>query len=566
MERYCTLANSAPSLHHQADIGIDQPLVLVNMARTDLLQRIAAMIGDIGREERSTSADAHDGSDGRELSRRDMLQLTGVGALGATLAACESPRLLAPSDGGGSARDTKQGASTERVAVVGAGLAGLTCMYRLRQAGVQATLYEASTRLGGRCWTNRTTFQDQIAEHGGELIDQGHTDIRALAQELGLTLDNVLAAEANGTEPFFYFGGAPYDITDVARDLRAVWQPLKRDYVEAGYPTLYNSSTPRGRELDAMSLAAWIDSRVPGGRTSRLGRLLDTAYVIEYGAETADQSALNLVYLLGGVGQGNPRLFGPSNEKYKVRGGNDQIIARMAATVSSQVETAAALRAIVRTGATYTLHFDGRAPVVADRVVLALPFSVMRERVDFSAADFSTRKQKAINELGMGSNAKLALQFKSRRWIAAGCNGDSFSETGYQATWEVTRAQPGTKGILVNYTGGSVSDAQSGRMPAALATEFLARIASVFPDLPAAYNGRVSFDDWPRNPWTLGSYSYFKPGQYTAFAGVEGEVSNACHFAGEHTSVDSQGYLNGAVESGERVAREVLVALGVRKS
>lgn len=82
------------------------------------------------------------------------------------------------------------------------------------------------------------------------------------------------------------------------------------------------------------------------------------------------------------------------------------------------------------------------------------------------------------------------------------------------------------------------------------------------PGLAAKYDGKVSFDDWPRNPWTLGAYSYWKVGQYTRFAGVESEIEGACHFAGEHTSVDSQGYPNGAVKSGERAAREVLAALG----
>jgi monoamine oxidase len=349
----------------------------------------------------------------------------------------------------------------------------------------------------------------------------------------------------------------------LAQDLKAVWQPLKRDYVEAGYPTLYNQSTARGRELDAMSVGAWIDSRVPGGRASRLGKLLETAYVIEYGAEVGVQSALNLVYLLGGVGQGNPRLFGKSNEKYKVRGGNDQIATRMASDLGSRIQKGAILQSIARNGTTYELTFEGRAPVIADRVVLALPFSVLRERVDYSKAQFTALKKTAIEKLGMGSNAKLALQFTSRKWHQLGCNGDSFSETGYQATWEVTRAQSGNMGILVNYTGGSAADKQSGGLPSSLAAKCLEQVEPVMPGLTSLHNKKVSFDDWPRNQWTLGSYSYWKVGQYTSFAGAEGEVAGACHFAGEHTSVDHQGYLNGAVESGERAAREVMAALGL---
>src|SRR5206468_4224104 len=105
--------------------------------------------------------------------------------------------------------------TTPRIAIVGAGLAGLTCAYRLRQAGVIATVYEGNTRLGGRCWSLRGAFNDgQVAERGGELIDQYHKEIRQLVQELGLNLDNLLAAEQNGTEPFYYFDGARQTFTE----------------------------------------------------------------------------------------------------------------------------------------------------------------------------------------------------------------------------------------------------------------------------------------------------------------------------------------------------------------
>src|SRR6185436_6162961 len=134
---------------------------------------------------------------------------------------------------------TARVATSARVVVVGAGLAGLTCAYRLKRSGIIATVYEANTRLGGRCWTRRGDFvQGQIAEHGGELIDQGHTTIRHLAQELRLPLDNLLAAEPSGSEPFFYFDGARYPYAEATVDLKNIWQKLHRDLSEASYPTL----------------------------------------------------------------------------------------------------------------------------------------------------------------------------------------------------------------------------------------------------------------------------------------------------------------------------------------
>jgi monoamine oxidase len=461
---------------------------------------------------------------------------------------------------------TKQVTASARVVVVGAGLAGLTCAYRLKQSGIIATIYEANARLGGRCWTRRGDFdQGQIAEHGGELIDQGHTAIRHLAQELRLPLDNLLQAEPNGSEIFLYFHGSAYSYRDAVHDLKQIWQPLHRDLIEASYPTLYNNYTARGAELDQMSITDWINQIVPGGVGSALGQLLEVAYTIEYGAECDVQSALNLIYLLGYNSPGQFTVFGQSNEKYHVRGGNDQIVTQLASSLGWQINTEQALVALRRNPkGTYTLTFqtsDQFADVTADHVVLALPFSILKNSVDLTQAGFSELKMMAIQELAMGSNSKLNVQFNSRPWGALGCNGETYSDRGYQATWDVTRAQPGAAGILVDYTGGQVADTFEDGTPEEHAEEVLAQIEPVLPGLTSQWNGRATVDWWRGNPYSRGSYSYWQVGQYTRFAGVEGEPEEGVHFCGEHTSIDAQGYLEGAVETGQRAADEIISAL-----
>jgi monoamine oxidase len=485
----------------------------------------------------------------RRTTRTRFVKEAGVAALGLTALG----RFAAPA----------RAADAPKIVVVGAGLAGLSAAYSLRNAGYITEIHEASSRIGGRCWTLRDAFDEgQIAEHGGELIDQSHGQIRNLAQHLGLKLDNLLQAEQNRTELLGYFDGSPYHYVDMVDDLKAEWQKIHSDVSAASYPTTFEISTERGRQLDNMSIVDWINETFDGGIKSRIGQLLDVAYNIEYGAECTEQSSLNLLYLLGYSGQGQFRVFGPSNEKYHVVGGNDQITDRLAAKLPGQITTGSELVAVRRNSSgTFTLTFaqqSGTKTVTADKVVLALPFSILRSSVDLSKAGFEPLKLIAINEQGMGTNSKLHVQFSSRFWRAQGSNGETFADTGYQNTWEVTRAQPGKSGILVDYTGGKIGASFGSGTPESRAAKFLGQLEPVLPGATKAWNGKAAVDYWTGYRWTKGSYSYWKVGQYQRFAGMEGRRQGNCLFAGEHTSIDFQGYLNGAVETGQRAAGEIL--------
>ncbi|MFL5842387.1 MAG: flavin monoamine oxidase family protein, partial [Thermoleophilaceae bacterium] len=188
------------------------------------------------------------------------------------------------------------------------------------------------------------------------------------------------------------------------------------------------------------------------------------------------------------------------------------------------------------------------------------PFTILRS-IDLSKAGFEPRKMRAIRELGMGTNSKLHVGFKTRFWRGLGCNGETYADTGYQNTWEVSRGQAGASGILVDYTGGDIGNSFGSGTPDSRARQFLAQIEPLLPGATANYNGRAYIDYWAANKWTKGSYSYWKVGQYTAFSGIEGTEQAGCHFAGEHTSVDNQGYLEGGAETGTRAANEIIAAL-----
>jgi len=195
--------------------------------------------------------------------------------------------------------------------------------------------------------------------------------------------------------------------------------------------------------------------------------------------------------------------------------------------------------------------------------VLALPFTTLR-RVDRRGAGFSRPKEAAIEQLGMATNAKLTLQFARKTWRRDGYDGYIETDRIPGDTWDTTVNQAGREGILVVYTGGErgasyPTNRAHGPAPAAVARETVALLAGIYPGLERDFTGRAHLDAWVHNRWSHGSYAAFLVGQYTRFDGrVRAGREGGVHFAGEHTDTAQQGYIDGAVRSGERVARELL--------
>ncbi len=472
--------------------------------------------------------------------------------------------------------------SQPRIAIVGAGIAGLSAALKLADNGIASTVYEANDRIGGRMFSNTGFFeQNQVFEWCGELIDSGHTTMRQLAQRFGLVLDDLLAAEPRDAKDTYYFFGQYYAKADADRDFKRIAPLLREDLRLAGPQTTVFESTPTGRMLNRMSLYDWIELRVPGGHASPLGALLDTAYYIELNSDTREQSALNLVYLLGYQPRWNElSMFGESDEKYHVRGGNQQIPAAIARRLGPDaVRTGMRLEALRQSpggSCELSLRQGGSTrTVTADMVLLTTPFAVLRG-LDCSRAGFDAMKLNAIQELGAGRQSKQHLQFTRRAWNDRGTKpdpgtGGSYADTGYQSTWETSRGQPGSNGILVGYAGGSFADAMDSKVAFATsnaqavrrdAQRFLQQVEPVFPGLSALWNG-LSTQGLPHlDPNMKCSYSYFKVGQYETIAGYERVRQGNVFFAGEHCSFDFQGFMEGGASEGQRAAAEMLAAMG----
>ncbi len=460
-------------------------------------------------------------------------------------------------------------AADPTVAIIGGGIAGLSCALTLLDKGVESTVYEASGRVGGRMYSNRTGYWSagQISEWGGELIDTGHATVQDLAARFGLPVDDLFALQPAGSDEVYRVLGGYYPRAQANADFDAIFAAVKADLRAAPFPTTWDAYTAAGATLDALSAYDWIESRIPGGHGSPLGAMLDLAYAIEYGADTRQQSSLNLLYLL--AFQPKPfdhtlAVFGESDERYHIRGGNQRLPEAIAAYLGDRVVTGEKLVRLKETaGGRYKLSFE-RGNQTIDRtfdyVVLALPFAAYT--FDYAQAGFDPLKLDAITSLGRGHNGKLQLQFNARGWNGAGpwpgiANGSSYSDTGYQCSWDVTRGQAGAPGILNLYSGGGVTDAMRTTTPFATAanaqvradaTAGLAQLAPVFPGL--AWNGKATQSIWHKAPLFNASYAYYRPGSYTRFAGYEGEPQGGVYFCGEHTSLDYQGFMEGGAFTG----------------
>jgi monoamine oxidase len=483
-------------------------------------------------------------ADRRGATRREFLGVTATAAAGLALSRCAL--VHAPLRG------------REPVVIIGAGIAGLTAAYRLEQAGVPVRIFEAQSRIGGRMFSIRNFFPDQqVAELGGELIDTNHESIRRLAAELGIPL-NDLATDDPSLDTFWWFGGARRSEAEVIE----AFKPLI-PRIEAALATLQGDDVtwdePNGGELlDRTSIAEWLDSQ---GVDGWFRTLLDVGYTTEFGLEIDEQPALNFLTMIS-TDEEAFEIFGESDERFHVQGGNDRIISALTERIRGPIETGSILEAVrlatdgsvvctMRRGST---SVEARAP----EAILTLPFTMLRQvRLDF---EMPPAKRRAIDELGYGTNAKLMVGFDSRPWRTQGCDGSVVTDRAFQVCWETSRLQQGRSGILTNFTGGRHGMQLGEGTDAEQARRMVADLEVMFPGIGSTRTGRskeVRFH-WPTHPFTRGSYASYRIGQWTSMRGVEGMPVGPIFFAGEHCSLESQGFMNGGSETGEEAAQAII--------
>ena len=295
------------------------------------------------------------------------------------------------------------------------------------------------------------------------------------------------------------------------------------------------------------------------------------AFEAEYGLAASEQSCLNVLLFIHADRRSTftPfRVF--SDERYHLVDGNDRIIEGLTRDLAGQITYGCTLTRVRRLS-------DGRIELACregsrtvththDGAVLAIPFTTLHDVELDQNLDIPPPQLATIKGLGYGTNAKMMLGFSSRPWRELGGNGTAYSDLPHvQTTWE-TNPNLGstTRGILTDYSSGPRGAQLDSKKVQHEASRFLSDLNLVYPGALGAatlVNGEylVHLEHWPSNPMTRGSYSCYKPGQFTTMAGWEGVPAGNLLFAGEHTNsfYEWQGFMEGATLSGLAAARAI---------
>ncbi len=443
------------------------------------------------------------------------------------------------------------------VAIVGGGMSGLSAAYYLRRKGVKATVFEGDKRAGGRIKSGLMFGSGSLTtEIGAEFIDTVHSDMLWFTRALGFQ-DKLIDVEQDkfGIRDAFFLENQHHNLRDVVAELGAAYPRILADQK--------NMERRQAAAFDRISMGEYIDGLPVSGWVKKM---LHVAYIGENGLETGEQSAANLLDIFE-IRNENFYPFGSSDERFKVIGGNEQIpqgLAKMLAEQMRYEHRLVSLRENSNRSLTLVFSENGTTrEATFDLVILTLPFTVLRE-VDVQM-ELPLLKQQVIKELGYGTNSKFIVETRERTWRQRGYRGFLFNEQIHNG-WDASQMQQGNEGVgaFTCFLGGERGRTATRGTEQELSAQLMPQLEGAFPGSQTSLTGKTELAHWPGNPFVRGSYSCFRPGQVGRFEGAAAAPVRRLYFAGEHCSSEYWGFMNGAAETGRKVAEQVLKRMRVR--
>jgi monoamine oxidase len=432
------------------------------------------------------------------------------------------------------------------VLVAGAGLAGLAAARDLEQRGCRVTVVEARDRVGGRVWTIRDGFaHGHHAEGGGDFIDSDQHAILGLVRAFGLKTVPIMK------RGFGYYG--------VDRRGRLARQPAGR-----GFGEMFSMLGPLIRDYQLG------ERRWDGAIAGRLARQSVAQWLDAIGADPwwrqrfrgfrglflADPEELSLLALVDFFAEGG---FGEA-DTFRLSGGNDRIATAIASALRGKVRLGSVLRSLRQHDDRVVASIEstrGRHDLEADCAIVALPAPAVRD-VAFDPA-LPDLPRRAIEHLRCGAATRLLVQFDKRFWRTPGRPDLFGSDQPTGAIWDGNEQQQGPAGILSFLAGGGASRELQGLLAGEGVDGVARRLTWLGRPTPVRASRTIVWDD---DPWARGGYAFFDPGFDPRWRNALALPHRRIAFAGEHTHLRWQGYMEGAVLSGQRAAAEIAASSG----
>lgn len=493
------------------------------------------------------------------LTRRQFLRVSAMGTTAAALSSCASLDRYFMGDTGNLQNE---------VVILGAGAAGLAAAYELKKRKIPFRVFEASSRVGGRVQSvNVSANNNLIAELGAEFFAQEHLQVHRFAKELNLSTQEVVASA--GFEPhFFRFADKNYRVKDILPLLRQLQKPFQRVrsdlYRDQKVALTYKEalSFERSKYYDSLSLkdllASWENEVDP-----TVLKLIEVQAVARFGVDASEQSSLHFLETLDEQGSSLLR----TGSQFRLDGGLTKLMQALGSRVVGVlpdhfVKMNHALVEISEKGQIFELTFStptGVKRFSAKNVICTIPFSKLKNVKGLERMQFSSAKMENILSQNYASHSKGAVVFPNPFWrqkkgkMSANL-GNFTGDFVAQKLWDSGRSQATDQGLMTFQCGGS-----SGRSANADFGNVIFKDLNHFYEVLPTGGSLVALTNWTQKKWAEGSMAYFKPGQFMKFKGVAREPEYSGHFlfAGEHTSIEFPGTLQGALESGVEAASEI---------